>query len=332
MTVFILPTSGSIKYRGKYPNRARHLSGYTSGPTGRHIELNDGTRLWSATDRTPEFSAGSLNDDYTAIRAKAVPMTDAQYATLKEAAEIARSVVGVAGHGRRARIDAQAREIACSITAPAPAIAEPEAPAVRRDNVEFHAGSKAFADGVPSDACPYLAGGERAARWLAGWNEAPRAPRLPVPAGSLAAAFLNPAPVPFLSPAHIEATRDRMTAEDNAAKAEPVTIKLRGFPKAVADIPAVETIDMTPTWAAIVPVLLAAMEHGTDKGRDAARIELTRMAALADERNQFATRLAALEATAPPRLMMSGDLMRYDDPAALWAIAAGTAYRVARDS
>lgn len=47
---------------------------------------------------------------------------------------------------------------------------------VRRDNVEYHAGRGAYAAGVASDACPYPAGGERAARWLAGWNDAPRSP------------------------------------------------------------------------------------------------------------------------------------------------------------
>lgn len=47
----------------------------------------------------------------------------------------------------------------------------------------------------------------------------------------------------------------------------------------------VETIDATPTWAAILPILCAALENGTDEGRRIARAELQRMAALADERN-----------------------------------------------
>jgi hypothetical protein len=43
-----------------------------------------------------------------------------------------------------------------------------------------------------------------------------------------------------------------------------------------------ETIDMTPTWAAILPMLLAAYEDGTPKGRKIALEELQRMAAICD--------------------------------------------------
>lgn len=54
-----------------------------------------------------------------------------------------------------------------------------EAPApVRRDNVEYHAGRAAFAAGVPLADCPYLAGGERAARWTLGWQEADNRPHV----------------------------------------------------------------------------------------------------------------------------------------------------------
>ena len=42
------------------------------------------------------------------------------------------------------------------------------------------------------------------------------------------------------------------------------------------------TIDCTPTWAAILPILLLALEQGTEAGKSAAREELTRMAAIAD--------------------------------------------------
>lgn len=44
-------------------------------------------------------------------------------------------------------------------------------------------------------------------------------------------------------------------------------------------------IDMTPTWSNVLPLLLAAMEHGTTVGRDAAKIELRRMAQAADKWN-----------------------------------------------
>lgn len=42
------------------------------------------------------------------------------------------------------------------------------------------------------------------------------------------------------------------------------------------------TIDLTPTWAAVLPVYLAAYADGNAKGRAAAIAELTRMAELAD--------------------------------------------------
>ena len=47
-------------------------------------------------------------------------------------------------------------------------------------------------------------------------------------------------------------------------------------------------IDVTPTWSAVLPLLLAGMEHGTNEARDAAKIELRRMAAAADKWNAHA--------------------------------------------
>lgn len=43
------------------------------------------------------------------------------------------------------------------------------------------------------------------------------------------------------------------------------------------------TIDLTPTWKAILPVLLHALADGSPLGQRLAKEELTRMAALADE-------------------------------------------------
>jgi hypothetical protein len=43
-----------------------------------------------------------------------------------------------------------------------------------------------------------------------------------------------------------------------------------------------KTIDMTPTWQDILPLLLAAYEDGTPKGRAIASEELIRMAQSAD--------------------------------------------------
>lgn len=44
----------------------------------------------------------------------------------------------------------------------------------------------------------------------------------------------------------------------------------------------VETIDITPTWSALLPVFMAALEYGTESAKDAARSELRRIAQLAD--------------------------------------------------
>lgn len=47
-----------------------------------------------------------------------------------------------------------------------------------------------------------------------------------------------------------------------------------------------ETIEITPTWSAVLPILLAAIENGTDHGRRMAREELARMAQAADKYNE----------------------------------------------
>lgn len=43
-----------------------------------------------------------------------------------------------------------------------------------------------------------------------------------------------------------------------------------------------KTIDLTPTWAAALPMLLAALVYGSAEGQRIAREELQRMAELAD--------------------------------------------------
>lgn len=42
------------------------------------------------------------------------------------------------------------------------------------------------------------------------------------------------------------------------------------------------TIDLTPTWSAIVPMLVMGLESGSSVARQAAMTELERMAKLAD--------------------------------------------------
>lgn len=47
------------------------------------------------------------------------------------------------------------------------------------------------------------------------------------------------------------------------------------------------TIDITPTWVAILPILLAAIEDGTKEGRAIAKDELKRLASIADRQNEI---------------------------------------------
>jgi len=42
------------------------------------------------------------------------------------------------------------------------------------------------------------------------------------------------------------------------------------------------TIDLTPSWVGILPLLLAALQDGSDTAKTAAQAELRRMAQLAD--------------------------------------------------
>lgn len=43
------------------------------------------------------------------------------------------------------------------------------------------------------------------------------------------------------------------------------------------------TIDLTPTWRQAAQIIAAALEHGTETGREAARAELFRMAEILDQ-------------------------------------------------
>lgn len=49
--------------------------------------------------------------------------------------------------------------------------------------------------------------------------------------------------------------------------------------------PEVETIDMTPTWADVLPILILGLDSGNAEGRKVAREELKRMADAADKWN-----------------------------------------------
>jgi hypothetical protein len=43
-----------------------------------------------------------------------------------------------------------------------------------------------------------------------------------------------------------------------------------------------KTIDLTPTWTAVLPILFAALEDGTPEGKRMAREEIRQMARAAD--------------------------------------------------
>jgi hypothetical protein len=86
--------------------------------------------------------------------------------------------------------------------------------------------------------------------------------------------------------------------------------------------PNTSPIDATPTWAAVLPILLEGFAHGHSEGRVAALSELRRLAAVADGfidalRNiqRYDSRLDEIEA-AP----------NGDDYNALHALALGGAY------
>jgi len=42
------------------------------------------------------------------------------------------------------------------------------------------------------------------------------------------------------------------------------------------------TIDATPTWRAILPIIITGLQHGTPKGQRIAKEELYRLAGIAD--------------------------------------------------
>ncbi|PCE24011.1 hypothetical protein BWP39_30475 [Paraburkholderia acidicola] len=65
------------------------------------------------------------------------------------------------------------------------------------------------------------------------------------------------------------------------------------------------TIDLAPRWRTLVPILLSAIEHGTERGRSNARRSLRNLAREADSARQLQLRtrevLARLVATWPDR-------------------------------
>ena len=76
---------------------------------------------------------------------------------------------------------------------------------------------------------------------------------------------------------------------DNAAMEELDNLAVVSEPQP-KDAPSPLTIDVTPTWAGIMPGLIAVLEDGTQAGKDAARAELMRLAHAVDASNAAAKR------------------------------------------
>lgn len=95
--------------------------------------------------------------------------------------------------------------------------------------------------------------------------------------------------------------------EQGAAMAE--IAKQEAAPADVAAVTLAGTIDMTPTWAGILPALLAALINGTQEGQRIAREELARLAKIADncvtyqrQRDAESARAVTAEGLAASRL------------------------------
>lgn len=58
----------------------------------------------------------------------------------------------------------------------------------------------------------------------------------------------------------------------------------------------INTLNITPTWAGILPAYMAVLENGNAEGRKIARAEMLRMARLADLGNEACRALRALNA------------------------------------
>jgi len=44
-----------------------------------------------------------------------------------------------------------------------------------------------------------------------------------------------------------------------------------------------QKIDITPTWAQVIPIFIDALENGNEKQKETARAEIKRVAQVADE-------------------------------------------------
>lgn len=296
--VFILPTSGATSYRGKYPGRARTVS---AGTTGLHVELNDGTRLWTARGADHFADLPRVNADLSAFAARAVPMTAEQYKRLSEAADLLRQRAQIAGHGRRARLESDVRAIVESILPDDSAYAKRNAEARRREVMAETSARLAFDPAKPfrvynrgpwGSTCFDFATADEARAYLSAQAEARRfATSGAAPAGPhgdsidpLQSFIVSPdgtetlADLGWTPPAEGERLWNRPApATADEAKPEPAG-----------------TIDLTPTWAGMGATLRMLADNGDAEGQATAWAEIGKALRLADERNAMATALSNL--------------------------------------
>lgn len=140
----------------------------------------------------------------------------------------------------------------------------------------FDAGVHAAAAGQPETACPIRGDGSTARAWRAGWEfetemqlEAARERG----ASDYRAGITREA-CPFQTDPAATAWHDGWT--DTAARAEAEA----------APPPEGRRIDLTPTWAGLMPALIALIDNGTPEGRAVAVAELQRLAEGMDAANK----------------------------------------------
>lgn len=142
----------------------------------------------------------------------------------------------------------------------------------------FDEGVNAATNGQPETACPYRTDGSSRRAWIAGYDferesqlEAWR-----IRGAQDFAAGRDREACPYVDDLAAEAWDDGWTDAQARAEAE-----------AEAQ-PAGRRVDLTPTWASLVPAFVALIENGTAEGRAVAIAEIGRMAAALDEANAAA--------------------------------------------
>lgn len=320
----ILPTHGSLPYRGKYPTRARSVS---CGATGLHVELNNGLRLWSYGAKLRELPR--VGHDFAQALESAAAMSAEQYAALCEAAELSRKApegaTNVARTIARAEKAAAIRDKLESILAPAPAAPETLAeraginvrPVMSDNGPAFEAAPVLIAETArarywrtQAGFVSTLPGAELTADTGAGYARLDALMRLKGESAETIDSTLRAEVLRLEQAGRVRRDNVEYHAGRAAFEAGQVPAAMPyseggeraarwnlGYREAQADAAPVETgqtIDMTPTWAGMLPAMRALIENGSAEGRRVAWAELEKAARLADERNHMARSFAEL--------------------------------------